>query len=184
MTLNKALFSSKTDLWSTPQDLFDKLDEEFHFETDVCALSENAKCKNYFTPEMNGLTQDWKDVCWMNPPYGNPEYPCKKNCKKKVCIKRGYHIYKYIPGIIDWVKKAYESSLNGATVVCLVPGRVDTVWWHEYCMKADEIRLIKGRLKFGTSNNAAPFPNTIVIFRDKPIYNHDEKPLVVGCDLG
>lgn len=64
------MFSSKTDLWSTPQDLFDKYNAIYHFDTDVCALPENAKCENYFTPEVDGLKQTWVGVCWCNPPYG------------------------------------------------------------------------------------------------------------------
>ncbi|HHY72259.1 MAG TPA: adenine methyltransferase [Bacillus bacterium] len=135
--MNNGLFTSNTDLWATPQDFFDKMNDEFHFELDVCANSENHKCDQYFTEETDGLKQEWKGVCWMNPPYGRE--------------------------IGKWVKKAYESSLKGATVVCLLPARTDTKWWHEYCMKG-EIRLVKGRLKFGYSKNSAPFPSAIVIF--------------------
>jgi len=136
--VNPALFSSATDLWYTPQREFDKLDAEFHFETDVCALPENAKCARYFTPQMDGLAQEWTGVCWMNPPYGKT--------------------------IIQWMKKAYESGLAGATVVCLVPARTDTRWWHEYAMHG-ECRFIRGRLKFGGAKNSAPFPSAVVIFR-------------------
>jgi phage N-6-adenine-methyltransferase len=64
------MFSSKTDCWATPLDFFKKLDLEFGFETDVCALPDNAKCARYFTPEVDGLAQTWAGVCWMNPPYG------------------------------------------------------------------------------------------------------------------
>jgi phage N-6-adenine-methyltransferase len=137
MSINQGLFTSNTDMWATPQDFFNQLDQEFNFEVDVCATRDNAKCEKYFTEEINGLDQEWTGVCWMNPPYGRV--------------------------IGDWVKKAYESSLNGATVVCLVPARTDTKWWHEYCMKG-EIRLVKGRLKFGDSKNSAPFPSAVVIF--------------------
>ena len=140
MSVNRVMFSSKTDLWETPQHLFNELNTEFNFEIDVCALPENAKCKKYFTPEEDGLQQEWKGTCWMNPPYGRQ--------------------------ISKWVKKAYESSLKGATVVCLLPARTDTKWWHEYCMKG-EIRFIRGRLKFGDAKNSAPFPSAIVIFRGK-----------------
>ncbi|MGR5962913.1 DNA N-6-adenine-methyltransferase [Bacillus paranthracis] len=129
--------ANKTDLWATPQYFFDELHKEFDFELDVCALEDNAKCEKYFTPEMDGLKQEWNGTCWMNPPYGR--------------------------GIGKWVKKAYESSLTGSTVVCLLPARTDTRWWHDYCMKG-EIRLVKGRLKFGESKNNAPFPNAVVIF--------------------
>ena len=136
--INEGLFTSNTDLWSTPQNFFDALNEKFNFETDVCAIAENAKCKKYFTPEQDGLSQVWGGVCWMNPPYGRE--------------------------IIKWVKKAYDSSLDGATVVCLLPARTDTKWWHDYCMNG-EITFIRGRLKFGNSNNSAPFPSAVVVFR-------------------
>ena len=131
-------FSSKTDEWSTPQDFFDRLNEEFHFTLDVCATPENAKCPRYYTKRENGLLQKWEGVCWMNPPYGRV--------------------------IGQWVKKAYESSLDGATVVCLLPARTDTSWWHDYCMKG-EIRFVRGRLKFGGARGNAPFPSAVVIFR-------------------
>ena len=68
--------------------------------------------------------------------------------------------------IKQWMKKAYESSLAGATVVCLVPARTDTNWWHDYAMKGD-IEFIKGRLKFGGSKNSAPFPSAVVVFKAK-----------------
>lgn len=64
------MFSSKTDLWETPQEFFDELDAEFHFNLDVCATPENAKCAAYYTPEMDGLNQPWYGRCWCNPPYG------------------------------------------------------------------------------------------------------------------
>ena len=131
-------FSSKSDLWSTPDDLFADLDHQFNFNTDVCAIPENAKCEHFYTPEINGLIQNWIGTCWMNPPYGRE--------------------------IIYWMKKAYKSSLKGATVVCLVPARTDTKWWHEYAMKG-EIKFLRGRLKFGGHKNSAPFPSAIVIFK-------------------
>ena len=131
-------FSSKTDLWYTPQDFFKKYDDVYKFETDVCATDDNAKCAKYYTEEMDGLSQEWRGVCWMNPPHGRT--------------------------ISKWMKKAYESSLSGATVVCLVPARTDTGWWHNYAMKGD-VEFIKGRLKFGGSKNSAPFPSAVVVFK-------------------
>ena len=130
-------FSSKTDMWATPQDFFDKYNKIYNFEIDVCASPENAKCSKYYTKEQNGLAQEWTGKCWMNPPYGRE--------------------------IKDWMKKAYESSLNGATVVCLVPARTDTAWWHDYSVKGN-IEFIRGRLKFGGSKNSAPFPSAVVVF--------------------
>jgi phage N-6-adenine-methyltransferase len=137
------MFSSKTDLWATPQDFFDKLNSAFRFEVDVCALPENAKCASYYTPEQDGLAQEWRGTLWMNPPYGRE--------------------------IGAWVQKAYESALNnGATVVCLLPARVDTRWWHDYCAKG-EVHFVRGRLKFGGSPNSAPFPCAVVVFRPRVV---------------
>ncbi|MCY7484407.1 DNA N-6-adenine-methyltransferase [Paenibacillus alvei] len=133
-----AMFSSETDMWATPQWLFDELNHEFGFETDVCAVDGNAKCLKYFTPEIDGLSQTWEGVCWMNPPYGRT--------------------------IGKWMKKAFESSKNGATLVCLVPARTDTAWWHDYAIHG-EVRFLRGRLKFGDAKNSAPFPSAVVIFR-------------------
>ena len=134
---NKGMFSSNTDLWYTPQDFYEKINKEFNFELDVCSDGKNNKCDKYFTEEEDGLKQKWEGVCWMNPPYGRT--------------------------IGKWMKKAYESSLEGATVVCLVPSRTDTKWWHDYAMNG-EIRFVKGRLKFGGSTTSAPFPSALVIF--------------------
>lgn len=135
--MNKELmFSSKTDLWSTPQDLFDKYNEIYQFETDVCALPENAKCEKFFTPEMDGLKQEWTGVCWCNPPYGRQ--------------------------IGKWVEKACKSF---ATVVMLIPARTDTKWFHDYCLPYGKIEFLRGRLKFGGCENPAPFPSMIVVFK-------------------
>lgn len=131
-------FSSATDLWSTPQDFYDRLNAEFGFELDVCASAENAKCPRYFTKEIDGLAQVWTGICWMNPPYGRE--------------------------IGAWMRKAYESAMGGATVVCLVPARTDTRWWHDYAAKG-EVRFHRGRLKFGGCKNSAPFPSATIIFR-------------------
>ena len=139
-------FSSKTDLWATPQDFFDRYNKLYQFELDVCATAENAKCQRFFTKEDDGLAQEWTGVCFMNPPYGRE--------------------------IIHWMKKAYESSLKGATVVCLVPARTDTKWWHEYAMRG-EIEFIRGRLKFGDAKNSAPFPSAVVVFAPPTRCNHE-----------
>jgi phage N-6-adenine-methyltransferase len=135
-------FSSLTDLWATPQAFFDRCNERFGpFDLDVCATDENAKCARYFTAEDDGLSLPWNGKCWMNPPYGRE--------------------------IGRWMKKAYESSLAGATVVCLVPARTDTAWWHDFATKG-RIEFIRGRLKFGGSPNSAPFPSALVIFAEPP----------------
>jgi len=161
------MFSSKTDLWPTPQSFFDELNAEFNFTLDPCATQDNAKCAKYYTKDDDGLAHDWsRDIVFMNLPYGDPEIPCRSNCAKKRCHERGYHINEYIPGIADFIRKAHEESQKGATVVCLVPARTDTRWFHDYVYgKADEIRFIKGRLKFGEATNSAPFPSMVVVYR-------------------
>lgn len=139
--MNRVHFSQQTCVWSTPDWLFQELDKEFNFKTDVCALPENAKCEKYFTPEDDGLLMPWSGSCWCNPPYGN--------------------------AIADWVHKAWRESKNGCTVVCLLPARTDTRWFHNYILNAaTEIRFIKGRLKFGGSKNPAPFPSMLVIYKN------------------
>ena len=132
-------YSSKTDNWATPQSFFDRLNAEFNFTLDPCADKDNAKCTKYYTVDDNGLAQDWAgERVFMNPPYGRV--------------------------IGDWVRKAYEESLKGTLVVALIPARTDTHYWHDYVMRASEIRLVKGRLKFGDGRNSAPFPSAVVIW--------------------
>jgi len=138
----KGLFSSLSPEYPTPDWLFKKLDEEFHFDLDPAATPENAKCPNYYTKEQDGLRQPWYGNVFLNPPYG-------KEIKK-------------------WMKKAYEEVKvykRANVVVALIPSRTDTSWWHDYVMKADEIRFIRGRLRFGNAKNSAPFPSAIVIWR-------------------
>lgn len=131
-------FSSKSDEWSTPQDLFDKLNAIHKFNLDVCATKENAKCERFYTKQTDALTVNWRNnICWMNPPYGRE--------------------------IGKWMKKAYAASCLGAKVVCLVPARTDTAWWHDYAVYG-KIEFLRGRLKFGGHKNSAPFPSAIVIF--------------------
>lgn len=139
--MTSGLFSSRSDEWATPQEFFDRLDAEFHFDIDVCATPENAKCPRYFTKEQDGLKQEWEGICWMNPPYGRE--------------------------ISRWMKKAYESSQGGATVVCLIPSRTDTKWWHEYVIgHASDVRFVRGRIRF-SGKDPAPFPSAVVVYRPK-----------------
>ena len=139
--ITTGLFTSNTDLWATPQYFFDKLNQRFNFDLDVCALPENAKCDKYFTPEIDGLKQDWNGTCFMNPPYGRE--------------------------IGKWVEKAYNESQKGNVIVALLPARTDTKWFHDhiYMMYGVEFELLKGKLKFGNSKNSAPFPSMVVVFK-------------------
>ena len=136
-------FSSKSNEWNTPDDLYNTLDNEFNFTLDPCTNGLNNKCNKFYTEKENGLIQDWsKDIVFMNPPYGRQ--------------------------ISQWIEKAYNESLKGAKVVCLIPSRTDTKYWHDFIFnKASEIRFIKGRLKFGNSKNSAPFPSAIIVYDNK-----------------
>ena len=140
MAVDEALFSHNSDEWETPQDLFDKLNDEFNFDIDVCATEENAKCNVFFTAEQDGLAQNWGGHrVWCNPPYSK---------------------------IDKWAEKAFRETKNDNTiVVMLIPSRTDTKYFHNYIYQRTEIRFIKGRLKFSGSKNSAPFPSMIVIFR-------------------
>ena len=137
----QACLSSKTDNWATPQEFFDKLNEEFHFTLDPCANEENHKCDLFYTKEQDGLTKDWGGhVVFCNPPYGKE--------------------------IADWVRYSYEQSQKpNTTVVMLIPARTDTRYFHDYIYGKAEIRFIKGRLKFGDATTAAPFPSMVVVYR-------------------
>ena len=138
--VDKVHFSSDSNEWETPQDLFDKLNDEFRFTLDPCASKNNAKCKKYYTKEDNGLIQSWRDeIVFMNPPYGR-EIP-------------------------KWVEKAYNESIHeDCIVVCLIPSSTDTKYWHEFIFPHAEVRFLKGRLKFSGHKNSAPFPSAVVIF--------------------
>ena len=139
--MNEILFSSASEEWETPQDLFNKLNNEFNFTVDVASSELNYKCKKHYTQKEDGLVQNWdNEVVWCNPPYGRK--------------------------IGEWVKKASKSK---TIIVMLLPARTDTKWFHDYIYNKQniEIRFIKGRLKFGNSKNSAPFPSMIVIFKNK-----------------
>ena len=129
--------------WETPQDFYDALDAEFHFETDICAVESNKKSISYYDPGDNALEMHWRGICWMNPPYDRD--------------------------IGLWMEKAWISAhFCGATVVCLIQGRsTDTKWWHDYVMKASEVRYIKNRLHFGKHGvfTRANISNVVVVFR-------------------
>lgn len=139
------MYSSKSNEWATPQDLFNKLDEEFKFTLDPCSTDENAKCKKHYTIKEDGLSQSWGgERVFVNPPYG-------RDIKK-------------------WVKKSWEEGRKKNTiVVMLIPARTDTSYFQDYIYNRSEIRFISGRVKFGDGKSGAPFPSMIVIFRGEGV---------------
>jgi len=134
----KVMFSHKKDDWQTPQDFFDKLNEEFHFTVDLCADDNNHKCEKYYTKENDGMKADLTgEIVFCNPPYGRAE-------TKK------------------WVKKCLGSK---CTAVLVLPARTDTNVFHDYILNKAEIRFVRGRLNF-SGGGRAPFPTMVVIFRN------------------
>ena len=126
--MNRVHFSSARQNWKTPKSFYQALDSEFNFDFDPCPED----------PKFDGLSVEWGQSNFCNPPYSEIEV---------------------------WVEKAFKEAQKGKTVVLLIPSRTDTKWWHEYVMKSKEIRFIKGRLKFDEHKNSAPFPSVVVIFK-------------------
>ena len=128
------------DNWSTPDRLFEQIHDEFQFNLDVCASVWNHKCVNYYTEMDNSLTLDWPGVFWMNPPYSQ--------CGA-------------------WIEKAFSEVEKGSTGVCLIPARVETNWFHDYCLP-HEIRFVKGRIHFEDEDGKSGRPRfgcVLVIMR-------------------
>jgi site-specific DNA-methyltransferase (adenine-specific) len=140
-------FSSASDEWATPPDLFTWAQHTFGLSCslDVCATKGNAKCKRYYTREDNGLKLPWHGVCWMNPPYGRT--------------------------IGKWVERAHDFWLDGGTVLALLPARTDTAWFHDFVFPCTEITFLRGRVHFlrpDGSSGPAPFPSMLVLWRPGP----------------
>lgn len=137
------LWSTGNNDWATPPETFAALDAEFHFRLDAAASVTTTKvADNWYGPDhaeperRDGLACDWAPgPVWCNPPYGKD--------------------------IVRWVAKADQSGL---TVVCLVPARVDTAWFHDHCHR-HEVRWLRGRLRFNGYAKSAPFPSCVVVMR-------------------
>lgn len=144
----------KSHEWTTPIELFQQLDAEFNFQLDAAASAENALCQHFFTKEMDGLAWPWAGwgPVWLNCPYGTQ--------------------------IGRWVQKSYEEAQKGAIVVMLIPARTETRYWHDFVMRAAEIRFIRGRLRFSGATVNAPFPSAVVVFRP----GWFGKPLISAMD--
>jgi site-specific DNA-methyltransferase (adenine-specific) len=197
------MLRSQTTDWATPKDFMDRIWAEFKPDLDPCGQRElhysawlieknGGRFMDGSTEAMDGLKQPWHCRCaYVNPPYGEPEHPCRSKCKKKRCVSRGHHITEYISGQPDWIEKAVREVEcgNAGMVVALLPARTDTRWWQQYVMTsvkrisldnlscalrgafvdratmtAEQVRFLPGRLKFGGAKNSAPFPSAIVVW--------------------
>jgi phage N-6-adenine-methyltransferase len=152
-------FSSATCEWSTPRELFDRLNAQHGpFDLDPCATSDNAQCVRFFTRADDGLSQPWTGRVFLNPPYGRD--------------------------MGRWMAKALEASQTTAELVlCLVPARTDTKWWHRFAMHG-EIEFLSGRVRFGGCPNSAPFPSAVVVFRNKKMLRNTDAPLLAVSSPG
>ncbi|MCK5611325.1 adenine methyltransferase [Candidatus Pacearchaeota archaeon] len=145
--------NSENNEWSTPQNIFDQLNKEFNFDIDICASHWNYKCQKHFTVHDDALTKNWIGTVWMNPPYGRE--------------------------IGKWAKKAFEESQKGSTVVCLIPARTETKWFHDYLI-GGEVRFVKGRIHFSTADGKSGrprFSSIVVILRPEP-FTHACKQII------
>lgn len=151
-------FSSGSDEWETPPDLFACLNREFAFTLDAAAASATAKCARFFTKEDDALTQDWlaaathiHTAAWLNPPYS-----------------RGLQA--------RFLTKAADEAARGLIVCCLIPARPDTAIWHSTIFPRAQVRFLKGRVRFVGAAASAPFPSAIVVF------GLNEPPRAFGWD--
>jgi hypothetical protein len=138
------LFSSGSVHWSTPAALRESLEREFGPLHDPCPLL-GHDMSLWDSP--GGLMRPWESPTYVNPPYG--------------------------AAIVRWLQKACEEAQRGVTVIALVPSRTDTDWWHRYVMTAQEIRFLRGRLRFGRARRDAPFPSALAIWR-RPAHGEHE----------
>lgn len=141
-------FTSLNQSWETPQWLFNLLDSEFHFEWDLAASSANSKCQSYYSADDDALRHEWRGRCWLNPPYGEGT-----------------------GSLATWVRKAYAEWVGSAdcrVIVMLIPARTNTRWFHDCCMRATELRFLKGRPKFGNAKHGLPQPLVVVVFSTNP----------------
>lgn len=152
------LFSKANNEWETPNTFFDILNTEFEFDIDAAANQYNTKCKFYFDDALN------LPVAWNNT---GVVYNEKHPNKKHIFLNPPYSLVEL------FLKQAYEESKQGAIIVCLIPTRSDTGYWHKYCMEAYEIRFVKGRLKFTNRTKradeitSATFPSSVIIFDEQ-----------------
>jgi phage N-6-adenine-methyltransferase len=124
---------------TTPNDLYEPLQKEFHFTLDVAATCGNSKCSKFITVKQNALQSAWHGTCWLNPPYGR--------------------------GLDKWMRKCVDEQARGVTTVALIPARTNTTWFHEIALPHAEVRFVRGRPKFNNADVGLPWPLLILIFR-------------------
>ena len=147
--LASGIFSSRSDEWYTPPALVSALAKRYAkgaFALDAAATASSAKASKHYDAATDALAQDWVadagagGVVWLNPPYSS---------------------------VSAFFAKAAATARQGTTVVCLVPARVDTAWWHDHALTAAEVWFVRGRVTFTRPDGTgapAPFPSAVVVF--------------------
>jgi hypothetical protein len=201
------MFGTGNNATGTPLDFYAEIDKRAGgFVCDMAADKLLTLHEQWYGPDHDDparrdcLSVDWptNGPVWLNPPYGDPEMPCKRfkktgelNCKKKRCRERGWHTDVYIPGCVDFIRKAAEERLRGVETWALIAARTDVEWWHEYIWEAEyvhwplatiagpgptcygrprrgvHVEFLRGRLVFRRDGqpDPAPFPSALVVFR-------------------
>lgn len=137
-----------SDNWETPKEFYDLLNKEFNFNFDPCPI-----CFEEITPEKDGLLIEWKERNYINPPYSRK-------------LKESF------------VKKAIEESKKGKLCVMLLPVSTSTKLFHEYIKpNADEIRFVKGRIKFKGINTKGEYVTDKSPMHDSMIVVFDGREL-------
>lgn len=189
---NALMFGTGNNATGTPLDFFAQMNERAGgFGCDVAAdqlLTLVPGC--WYGPDHQDATRrdclsvDWPTdrPNWLNPPYAEPEQPCPRSkktgelrCKKKRCQQRGWHTDVYLPGCIDFIRKAEEQRQRGAETWALVASRTDCEWFHDFVWDAErhlfrcgrEGEFLRGRLVFRRAGkpDPAPFPSLLIRFR-------------------
>lgn len=152
--------SSASDEWSTPQGMFDMLNHRWKFTLDAAASKQNRKVKNYIGKDEDALTVNWYERADGGSIFLNPPFSQNDAFYKKACV---------------------EAKKRNADIVILGPARTDTKWFHGTTKYATTIYLIKGRLRFGGSDNSAPFPSAIYVLGSDFLRRGDPRDPVAGC---
>lgn len=148
----KVIFSSESDEWSTPSNIFIALNQQYGFTLDPAASKENHKCPKFYDKNDDGLSKSWKDErVFLNPPYSETK---------------------------KWIEKSLQEKDSAEVVVLLIAARTDTQAFHELLKHAKTIMFIKGRLKFNNSKNSAPFPSCVVVLEKNHTNDNGGMPAV------
>lgn len=143
-----ACLSSKNETWQTPQWLLGAILQaagRTEFDLDPCSPRSDGPVPavHRWTKAEDGLALPWSGLVFVNPPYST--------------------------ALPKWVAKCLSEAANGAVVVALVPSRTDTRWWHQSIVGQADIVILRGRLKFGDSQNSAPFPSALAVWGDRAL---------------